>query len=57
MSCLADLKVVETSKPPATRARYLETEERLRSFAREIKIDFDELDLVLWSMKTGEVLK
>jgi N-glycosylase/DNA lyase len=57
MSCLADLKVVETSKPPATRARYLDTEERLRSFAREIRIDFDELDLVLWSMKTGEVLK
>ncbi len=57
MSCLADLEVVETSKPPATRARYLDTEERMRSFAREIRIDFDELDLVLWSMKTGEVLK
>jgi N-glycosylase/DNA lyase len=57
MNCLTDLKVVETPKPPATRARYLETEARLRSFAREIRIDFDELDLVLWSMKTGEVLK
>ncbi|MEP6569934.1 MAG: N-glycosylase/DNA lyase [Acidobacteriota bacterium] len=57
MSCLADLNVVETAKPPTTRARYLEIEERLRLFAREIKIDFDELDLVLWSMKTGEVLK
>jgi N-glycosylase/DNA lyase len=54
---LTDLKVVDGPKPPATRARYLETEERLRMFAREIKIDFDELDLVLWSMKTGEVLK
>lgn len=57
MSCLLDLKVVDTVKPPATRARYLETEERLRAFAREVRIDFDELDLVLWSMKTGEVLK
>ena len=57
MSCLLDLKVVETAKPPATRARYLETEERLLRFARDIKIEFDELDLVLWSMKTGEVLK
>ena len=57
MSCLLDLRVVETAKPPATRARYLETEDRLRLFAREIRIDFDELDLVLWSMKTGEVLK
>lgn len=57
MRCLADLNVVESSKPPGTRARYLETEEKLRGFARDIRIDFDELDLVLWSMKTGEVLK
>jgi len=57
MNCLMDLKVVETPKPPGNRTRYLETEERLRTFARDIKIDFDELDLVLWSMKTGEVLK
>ena len=57
MSCLMDLKVVETPKPPGNRTRYLETEKRLRFFARDIGIDFDELDLVLWSMKTGEVLK
>ena len=57
MNCLMDLKVVETPKPPGNRTRYLETEERLRIFARDIGIDFDELDLVLWSMKTGEVLK
>ncbi len=57
MNCLSDLHVVESSKPPATRSRYLETEEKLRHFARDIRIDFDELDLVLWSMKTGEVLK
>jgi N-glycosylase/DNA lyase len=57
MSCLNDLKVVDTPKPPGTRTRYLETEERLKFFARDIGIDFDELDLVLWSMKTGEVLK
>ena len=57
MRCLADLKVVDAPRPPATRSRYLETEATLKAFAREIKIDFDELDLVLWSMKTGEVLK
>ena len=57
MNCLYDLEVVNTRKPPATRARYLETEEKLKLFAEEIGIDFDELDLVLWSMKTGEVLK
>ncbi|HEY0321532.1 MAG TPA: hypothetical protein VGC66_11280 [Pyrinomonadaceae bacterium] len=54
---LAELGVIETPQPPTTRARYLETEERLKSFARDIRIDFDELDLVLWSMKTGEILK
>jgi N-glycosylase/DNA lyase len=57
MRCLFDLKLVDTPKPPATRKRYLETEQKLREFAREVSINFDELDLVLWSMKTGEVLK
>ena len=57
LRCLADLKVIENPKPPTTRARYIATEEKLRTVARDLKIDFDELDLVLWSMKTGEVLK
>ncbi len=54
---LAELGIIESPQPPTTRARYLETEERMKRFARELRIDFDELDLVLWSMKTGEVLK
>ena len=57
MSCLQDLKVVHTAKPPATRTKYLEVEQKLKLFAQDIGVDFDELDLVLWSMKTGEVLK
>jgi N-glycosylase/DNA lyase len=54
---LAELSVIETPRPPTTRRRYLETEERLKKFASDVGIDFDELDLVLWSMKTGEILK
>lgn len=54
---LAEVGVIESPVPPATRARYLETEERLKRFAHDVRIDFDELDLVLWSMKTGEILK
>jgi N-glycosylase/DNA lyase len=54
---LAELGVVESPDPPTTRARYLAAEEKLRQFARRARIDFDELDLVLWSMKTGEILK
>jgi N-glycosylase/DNA lyase len=54
---LAELGVTESPEPPTTRQRYLETEERLRGFARDVGVDFDELDLILWSMKTGEILK
>jgi N-glycosylase/DNA lyase len=57
MRCLAELHLVETPKPPTTRTRYLEIEQKLKAFARDVAIDFDELDLVLWSIKTGEVLK
>ena len=57
LRCLADLEIVESCRPPSTRARYLELEERLKVLALDVGIDFDELDLVLWSMKTGEVLK
>ena len=57
LRCLAELDVIESPGPPATRAKYLEIEERLRGFAHDMQIDFDELDLVLWSMKTGEILK
>ncbi|HEX3558564.1 MAG TPA: N-glycosylase/DNA lyase [Pyrinomonadaceae bacterium] len=57
LRCLAEVGVIASPQPPTTRARYLATEEILRGFAREVDIDFDELDLVLWSMKTGEILK
>jgi len=54
---LYELKVIDAPDPPTTRTKYLAIEERMRRFARKINLDFDELDLVLWSMKTGEVLK
>jgi len=57
MRCLAEIGVIDTAKPPSTRRKYLEVEQQLIGFARDVRIDFDELDLVLWSMKTGEVLK
>lgn len=54
---LAELGEIESPAPPTTRARYLVIEEALRRFAARLAIDFDELDLILWSMKTGEILK
>lgn len=57
LRCLYELKIIDEPKPPNTRSRYLRVEEKLKQLARRARIDFDELDLVLWSMKTGEILK
>ena len=57
LKCLAELKIIESPKPPNTRSRYLTVEGKLRDLTDETKIDFDEMDLVLWSMKTGQILK
>ena len=57
MRCLQEVGVVDSAKPPQTRRKYLEVEQELIRFAKDIRVDFDELDLVLWSMKTGEILK
>jgi N-glycosylase/DNA lyase len=54
---LNELGVIDSEKPPTSRGRYLETENRMRQFADRTGINFDELDLLLWSMKTGEILK
>jgi len=57
LRCLAELKLIDAPKPPNTRTKYLSSEARLKDLTRLTGIDFDELDLVLWSMKTGVVLK
>ena len=57
LNCLAELKIIDEPKPPNTRSRYLTIEKLLKGLAAEAGIDFDELDLVLWSMKTGKILK
>jgi N-glycosylase/DNA lyase len=57
LRCLAELGVIDSPRPPTNRNRYLETEAAMRQFAADVGIDFDELDLLLWSMKTGEILK
>jgi thermostable 8-oxoguanine DNA glycosylase len=49
--------VISSRMRPTTRAGYLAIETKLEQFAREIGIDMDHLDLLLWSRKTGEILK
>lgn len=57
LRCMLELGVIDEDKPPSTRSRYLATEQKLFDMARRIGIDPDELDLVLWSLKTGVILK
>jgi len=54
---LHEFKVIDSPKPPTTRDKYLEIECKLKDFAKKLNIDSDELDLLLWSEKTGEILK
>jgi N-glycosylase/DNA lyase len=57
LNCLAELKIIDDPKPPSTRSKYLTVEEKLKQLTKMTGVDFDELDLVLWSMKTGVILK
>lgn len=54
---LYEFGVIDNPKPPTSRRKYLEIEAKMKEFADEIDIDFDDLDLLLWSSKTGEILK
>lgn len=55
--CLAELGVIDSAKPPTSRSGYVASESRMKDFAKDLGINFDELDLALWSMKTGKILK
>jgi N-glycosylase/DNA lyase len=57
VNSLFKLGVIESPKPPTSKKRYLETEEKMRNFAEELGIEIEELDLLLWSMKRGYIPK
>lgn len=57
LNSLFELKIIDDPKPPNTRSKYLTVEAKLKDLTNALGIDFDELDLVLWSMKTGVILK
>ena len=57
LQSLAELKIIDDPKPPNTRPKYLMIEQKLKKLSNRLRIDPDEMDLVLWSLKTGEILK
>ena len=54
---LVKLNVVKEVPKSLTPKVYFEIEEKFKKFSNEIKIPIDELDLLFWSMETGEVFK
>ena len=57
VNSLRELGVINASVKPTSRKGYLAIERKMARFAEEIGIDMDHLDLLLWSRKTGEILK
>ena len=50
-------EVTEETASPSSKKTYIEIEAKMKDFANEIGIDFDDLDLLFWSNETGEILK
>ena len=51
------LELIEDPELPKNREEYIKYERKLRRFSEDIGIPLEELDLVLWSMETGEIFK
>ena len=55
---LKSLDIIEAiPKQGPSKKQYLEIENKWRDYARQIDISIDELDLLFWSMETGEIRK
>jgi N-glycosylase/DNA lyase len=54
---LERLGLVDSIPNSISKKHYLEIEQRFKMFANDIGIVLDELDLVFWSMNTGEIRK
>ncbi len=55
---LLRLKVIrEIPQSGPTKKKYLEIEQRWKNYAAKVGISIDELDLLFWSMETGEIRK
>ncbi|HUK55067.1 MAG TPA: N-glycosylase/DNA lyase [Nitrospiria bacterium] len=57
LNCLSELGVIRRNRKPLNPERYRRIERKMRAFADQTGIDMDELDLLLWSRKTGKILK
>ena len=54
---LKKFNVIDEVPKTLTKNKYFEIEEKFREFSNKVNIPMDELDLLFWSMETGEVFK
>ena len=57
LKSLVEFGLIQSDRPPRNRSEYLRIENVMVEFARELEINIDHLDLLLWYGKTGEILK
>lgn len=57
ISSMNELGVIESADQPSDKEEYMKLEQRINDFSEDIGIDVEALDLVLWSMKNGEIFK
>lgn len=57
ISKLHELEVVDNQELPKNREKYLQVERKMQALSEDLGIDVKALDLVLWSMETGEVFR
>ncbi len=57
LDSLLEFNVIDEIKTPMTSKVYYGIEQKMRLFSNEIDIPMDELDLLLWSRRTGRILK
>jgi N-glycosylase/DNA lyase len=54
---LKSLKIISRIPESLTPKRYFAIEKKWLKYSKEVGIPVDELDLLFWSMETGEILK
>ncbi len=57
LDIMREYKLIRFSLKSLNMKRYLSIEKTLKDFSQEIKIDLARLDLILWYIKTGTVIK
>jgi len=57
INSLHEFGILNTNEKPKNNKEYLEIEQKFIDFSKQVGIDMDEMDLLLWSRKNGRILK